>query len=256
MPRNSQTTFDSLAQASAALNVPVAEIRRAKVRGCLAFRSGRIYSAPLKAWLRANPLPRQPRTPARATTPAPTPADEIGAQFSLKRLEAAELSAWQTLQDALAVGDTVSANEARRAWLLTSDHLRKSDIAIEQSRRIIGELVQRSEVETGLRSLLSAIIVSGRTAAHAHSGELAGASCAEASDILDRCWLGGIVSGVAALAEINPRIPKWMTASCVAALNLPLKDAEGLVLERCRQFYLDNNLPVPARLNRDESTRA
>lgn len=42
--------FDSQAQAAAILNIDISELREAKAEGCPAFRSGRVYIAPLLAW--------------------------------------------------------------------------------------------------------------------------------------------------------------------------------------------------------------
>jgi|SRR4030095_8001001 hypothetical protein len=42
--------FDSQASAAATLGIDISELRRAKAEGCPAFRSGRVYTAPLLAW--------------------------------------------------------------------------------------------------------------------------------------------------------------------------------------------------------------
>jgi len=42
--------FDSQAQAAATLKIDISDLREAKVEGCPAFRSGRVYTAPLLAW--------------------------------------------------------------------------------------------------------------------------------------------------------------------------------------------------------------
>ena len=42
--------FDSQASAAATLKIDISELRQAKAEGCPAFRSGRVYSAPLLAW--------------------------------------------------------------------------------------------------------------------------------------------------------------------------------------------------------------
>jgi hypothetical protein len=42
--------FDSQAQAAAILEIDISELREAKAEGCPAFRSGRVYYAPLMAW--------------------------------------------------------------------------------------------------------------------------------------------------------------------------------------------------------------
>jgi len=43
--------FDSQASAAATLKMEISELREAKAEGCPAFRSGRVYSTPLLAWL-------------------------------------------------------------------------------------------------------------------------------------------------------------------------------------------------------------
>jgi hypothetical protein len=43
--------FDSQASAAASLGLDIYEIREAKTKGCTAFRSGRVYRAPLLEWL-------------------------------------------------------------------------------------------------------------------------------------------------------------------------------------------------------------
>ena len=42
--------FDSQASAAATLKIDISELRQAKAEGCPAFRSGRVYTAPLLAW--------------------------------------------------------------------------------------------------------------------------------------------------------------------------------------------------------------
>ena len=43
--------FDSQRSAAATLGIDIFELRKAKAEGCPAFRSGRVYTAPLLAWL-------------------------------------------------------------------------------------------------------------------------------------------------------------------------------------------------------------
>ena len=49
MPRK-PAYFDSQASAAATLKIDISELREAKTEGCTAFRSGRVYTAPLLAW--------------------------------------------------------------------------------------------------------------------------------------------------------------------------------------------------------------
>jgi hypothetical protein len=43
--------LDSQAQAAATLKIDISDLREAKAEGCPAFRSGRVYTARLLAWL-------------------------------------------------------------------------------------------------------------------------------------------------------------------------------------------------------------
>src|SRR5438874_5745867 len=43
--------FDSQASAAASLGLDIYDIREAKTQGCRAFRSGRVYRAPLLEWM-------------------------------------------------------------------------------------------------------------------------------------------------------------------------------------------------------------
>ena len=63
-----------------------------------------------------------------------------GAAQALKRLEAAELQAFERLQKALASGNPIMIRECRESWLKISESLRRYDLMIEQSRRDAGEL--------------------------------------------------------------------------------------------------------------------
>jgi hypothetical protein len=58
MPRK-PAYFDSQASAAATLKIDISELREAKAEGCPAFRSGRVYTAPLLAWFAEK---RQQRT--------------------------------------------------------------------------------------------------------------------------------------------------------------------------------------------------
>lgn len=50
-------SFDAMTSASKILDIPMAEIKRAKAGGCVGFRCGRIYRVDLLEWLKDNPLP-------------------------------------------------------------------------------------------------------------------------------------------------------------------------------------------------------
>ena len=59
--------FDSQAQAAATLKIDLSDLREAKAEGCPAFRSGRVYTAPLLAWFAEK---RRARLAAKETVDA------------------------------------------------------------------------------------------------------------------------------------------------------------------------------------------
>jgi hypothetical protein len=63
--------FDSQASAAATLKIDISELRQAKTEGCPAFRSGRVYTAPLLAWFAE-------KRRRRAEFAAPKTAEESG----------------------------------------------------------------------------------------------------------------------------------------------------------------------------------
>jgi len=69
---NEPSYFDSQGSAAATLKIEISELREAKAEGCPAFRSGRVYTAPLLAW-RAEKC-RQ-RTRLETVKPAIVPND-------------------------------------------------------------------------------------------------------------------------------------------------------------------------------------
>jgi len=56
--------FDSQRQAAAILGIDISELRQAKAEGCPAFRSGRVYTAPLLAWFAEKRQRRAELAPA------------------------------------------------------------------------------------------------------------------------------------------------------------------------------------------------
>ncbi len=67
----------------------------------------------------------------------------VGAAAALKRLETSEARAYGQFQRLLESGDVTEAKVARENWRVLCDQLRKTDLAIEASRRDAGELVPR-----------------------------------------------------------------------------------------------------------------
>jgi hypothetical protein len=57
--------FDTQAQAAATLKIDLSELREAKAEGCPAFRSGRVYIAPLLAWFAEKRQQRAALTAAK-----------------------------------------------------------------------------------------------------------------------------------------------------------------------------------------------
>jgi len=130
--------------AAARLKTTVAEVRRAKNSGCLAFEPGnRIRLPVLRQWLRDNP---RPRVTATHTADLPT-----GAAAALRRLEEAEARAYGLMQ---AATDPDARDAARREWLAVSEQLRRHDIALDMARREAGVMIPRDLVEAGLRTFL------------------------------------------------------------------------------------------------------
>ena len=78
---------------------------------------------------------------------SPVSGSKPGAAAALKRLQEAELAAWERLQKALAGGNPLHIKLEREAWLKISDALRKYELLVEQSRREAGELIPRAELE-------------------------------------------------------------------------------------------------------------
>jgi hypothetical protein len=72
--------FDSQASAAATLRIDISELRQAKAEGCPAFRSGRVYTAPLLAWFTE-------KRRRRAEVGAPKTADvsDLGVVDDLER---------------------------------------------------------------------------------------------------------------------------------------------------------------------------
>lgn len=53
--RKVHISFDAMSSASKILEIPIAEIKRAKLGGCSGFRNGRIYRVDLLEWIEENP---------------------------------------------------------------------------------------------------------------------------------------------------------------------------------------------------------
>ena len=76
-----------------------------------------------------------------------------GAAQALKRLETAELSAFNRMELAVEAGDdAVVVADLRKAWLTISESLRKFDLLVEQNRREAGDLIPRDKLEEAIRA--------------------------------------------------------------------------------------------------------
>lgn len=119
----------------------------------------------LKSWLatrqRVSPGARRAVSSAKPTAPTstskparkpkPAPDGIAGAAQALKRLESAELAAFDRLEEATSEGaDAVTLAELRKSWLAISESLRKFDLLVEQNRREAGDLVPREVLENAL----------------------------------------------------------------------------------------------------------
>jgi hypothetical protein len=76
-----------------------------------------------------------------------------GAASALRRLEAEELKAYESLQVALESGDPIAIRFAREHWVRISESLRKFDLLVEQNRRDSGEMISRKLCEDLLEQL-------------------------------------------------------------------------------------------------------
>jgi hypothetical protein len=97
-----------------------------------------------------------------------------GAAAALKRLEKAELQAFERLQEAIARGNPLEVRERRETWLRISESLRKYDLQVEAHRRDAGELVPVSEVQKFIASFIVFAITATTVAAEGTVNELTG----------------------------------------------------------------------------------
>jgi len=111
-------------------------------------------SAPRAGPTKAPPKPPAPPQKSTKAPPAPPPlkpkaevVGKLGAPEALRRLEKAEVAAFANLEAALATGNALQVQAARRGYLETTEQLRKADLAITESRRTSGETLSRADVE-------------------------------------------------------------------------------------------------------------
>lgn len=73
--------------------------------------------------------------PAKARKPGSAAGESEGAPAALRRLEAAELSAWKRFEAASQAGDAFAVKSARQNWLGVSAELRRFDESVGRERR-------------------------------------------------------------------------------------------------------------------------
>lgn len=91
------------------------------------------------------------RLPATMT---PTDVELAGIAPALRRLERAEVAAYDCLQQAIASTDPLAIRAARDSWLKIGDSLRRYDANVEQARRDVGALRPTSELVEAMEMLL------------------------------------------------------------------------------------------------------
>jgi hypothetical protein len=212
------TVFDSMQAAAGARQEPLSALERDKAAGCPAFRGGRVYNAELDSW-RAKQK-RQQAKPMPAAVAAPTPDATTGTPAALRRLEQAERDAYAGMQNALAAGDTSEGERRRKAWLETSEALRRADLSLEAARRDSGELVVRKDVEKAMWLLhfyLNAVWVQSAQRAMVDIRRTPGMGAQTIFDVLDRnLRFGPVTSAAAGMAAADAKIPSWMVAAATA----------------------------------------
>lgn len=118
--RKVHISFDAMSSASKILEIPISEIKRAKLGGCSGFRNGRIYRVDLLEWLKHNPL---------LTGVAPT----INSEATDAEMESRKLAA-QTLKAELeldrAKEKVIDRDLVRTEW---TTHLTKIFEILDQS---------------------------------------------------------------------------------------------------------------------------
>jgi hypothetical protein len=116
--------------------------------------AGRRSAPPAIGPTKAPPKPPAPPQKSTKAPPAPPPlkpkaevVGKLGAPEALRRLEKAEVAAFANLEAALATGNALQVQAARRGYLETTEQLRKADLAITESRRTSSETLSRADVE-------------------------------------------------------------------------------------------------------------
>lgn len=113
-------------------------------------------NAAMRSWLagRKNMPPGVSATPESGKRTATPETPEVsGAGGALSRLGRAELAAYRRLDEALAANDPIGIRSARDSWLKIANELRHFERSVEEHRREIGALINKSEVVRALESL-------------------------------------------------------------------------------------------------------
>lgn len=99
----------------------------------------------------------------RTPRPRPVPAGgSEGAEHALRRLEKAELSAFQKFEGAAAAGDAHTAKLARQSWLSIARELRGFDQTVGAERKV-GDVVPREEAEKAIAATVWTLALHLRT---------------------------------------------------------------------------------------------
>jgi len=148
-----QTTMAGIA---AVLEVPLAEIKRAKNGGCAGFRrNGAAHVPTVGAWLTENP--RKQRESKVKNLLDMRELKSLGAGPALKRLQEYEAASHAEFMELLE-SDEATADERREsvnAWLKGSRELFRYEMNIEMAKRDAGELIPREEVVEHARAFLA-----------------------------------------------------------------------------------------------------
>jgi hypothetical protein len=162
-----------------------------------------------------------------------------GAGPALRRLENAEVAAYQALQAALKRGDRIEIKGARETWIRVGDSLRKYDLILRDSGRMENESITRKELDrvlfwhglalrTGFASLTQRATITLRQA-----------GLREVADALEKISMTAIVAAGAAVGAQD--VPKWIVESLTRESGQWFSDTPQRVkkLTEIIAFYMD-----------------
>lgn len=186
------------------------------------IRRWRAEGAPLedpkvmKTWLagrRTAPTPAENVCHGIQTARQARPPGNPGAPAALRRLESAELEAYQRLLVANASNDAARIKGALGAYLAVSEALRKADVSVDERRRDAQETVPRATVQSMLSGLAWSLRIGHDQVADALAARLCPGDLIHASGQLREAYgnllltaLGGLRGG---LASTSLAWPGW-----------------------------------------------